>query len=277
MQHPRSFNLAICQMAVAAGEPERNRDTATQMIAEAARLGAEVALLPECCDLGWTDPSAHTLAEPVPGGGTFRALADAARAHGVYVCAGLVERDGPDVYNAAVLIGPGGELLLRHRKLNELEIGHPFYAQGDRLGVVRTDLATFGVMICADAFARDLVITRTLGHMGADVILSPCAWAVPADHDNAREPYGALWKACYGPPARDFRMWIIGTSNVGPIPAGPWTGRRCIGCSLAVNDQGEPVEMLPYGADAPMVRVVRIRPVPRPARGCGWEPLWDAR
>lgn len=275
MEQSRSFNLAICQMPVAAGEPERNRATAAQMIAEAARQGVEVALLPECCDLGWTDPSAHTRAEPVPGGATFRALAQAARTHGLYVCAGLVERDGPAVYNTAVLIGPDGELLLRHRKLNELEIGHPYYAQGDRLGVVHTPLATFGLMICADAFARDQVITRALGYMGADVILSPSAWAVPADHDNTRQPYGTLWKECYGRPARDFRMWIIGASSVGPIPAGPWAGRRCIGCSLVVNDQGEPVEMLPYGEDAATVRVVRITPAPRPARGCGWGQVWD--
>ena len=71
MEHRRSFTLAICQMAVAAGEPERNRTTAAQMIAEAGRLGADVALLPECCDLGWTDPSAHTLPEPIPGGATL--------------------------------------------------------------------------------------------------------------------------------------------------------------------------------------------------------------
>jgi predicted amidohydrolase len=277
MERRHGFNLAICQMRVAAGEPLPNREMAASMIAEAARLGAEVALLPECCDLGWTDPAARTLAEPVPEGATFRHLAEAACAHGLYVCAGLVEREGPEVYNTAVLIGPEGELLLRHRKLNELEIGHDFYGPGDRLSVVRTELATFGVMICADAFARDLVITRTLGYMGADVILSPCAWAVEADHDNEREPYGALWKASYGPPAREYRMWIIGASSVGPIPAGPWAGRRCIGCSLVVDDQGEPVEMLPYGPEAALVRVVRIRPVPRPARGCGWEEVWEAQ
>jgi predicted amidohydrolase len=277
MQDPRDFNLAICQMHVAAGEPVRNRETARAMIAEAARLGAEVALLPECCDLGWTDPSAQTLSEPVPEGKTFRALSDAAQTHGLYVCAGLVERAGSKVYNAAVLISRSGELLLHHRKVNELEIGYPFYAQGDRLGVAHTELASFGVMICADAFARDRVITRALGHMGADVILSPCAWAVEADHDNEREPYGALWKGCYGAPARDFRIWIIGASSVGPIPAGPWAGRRCIGCSLVVNDRGEPDEMLPYGEGAETVRVVRITPVPRPARGCGWEDVWKAR
>src|SRR5436190_21529977 len=122
MDQPRPFNLAVCQMRVVAGEPQRNRERAATVIAEAARLGAEVALLPECCDLGWTDPSARQLAEPVPEGATFRHLTDAARAHGLYVCAGLVEREGPEVYNAAVLIGRDGALLLKHRKLNELEI-----------------------------------------------------------------------------------------------------------------------------------------------------------
>jgi predicted amidohydrolase len=264
-------------MRVAAGDPARNRVRAAEMVAEARRLGADVALLPECCDVGWTDPSSRELAEPVPDGTTFRALAAAARASNLYVCAGLVERDGDNVYNAAVLIDPAGELRLLHRKLNELDIGHPFYAQGDRLGVVHTEFATVGVMICADAFVRNQTITHALGYMGADVILSPCAWAVPADHDNLREPYGALWKECYGAPARDFRLWIAGVSNVGPIPAGPWAGRRCIGCSLVVDDRGEPVEMLPYGEDAETLRVVRITPVARPARGCGWEAVWKER
>lgn len=271
MPPPKPFNLALCQMRVVAGDPAQNRARAAEMVAEARRLGADVALLPECCDVGWTDPASHELAEPIPSGATFLALAAAARANGLYVCAGLVERDSDHVYNAAVLIDPAGELRLLHRKLNELDIGHPYYAQGDRLGVVPTAFGTFGVMICADAFARDQTITRALGYMGADVILSPCAWAVPADHDNQREPYGALWKACYGAPARDFRMWIAGVSNVGPIPGGPWAGRRCIGCSLVVDHRGEPMEMLPYGEAAEEVRVVRITPMARPARGCDWE------
>ncbi len=274
MEQGQAFHLGICQMFVAAGRPAQNRARAAEMIAEVRRLGADVALLPECCDLGWTDPSAREMAEPVPGGATFRALADAARRNGVCVCAGLVERDGEAVYNSAVLIDREGRLLLLHRKLNELDIGHPFYAQGDRLGVARTEFGGIGVMICADAFARGQTITRALGYMGADVILSPCAWAVEAGHDNLKAPYGKLWKESYGPVARGFRMWIVGASNVGPIPAGPWAGRRCIGCSLVVNDRGEPEEMLPYGEDAEAVRVVRIAPAPRPARGCAWEEVW---
>jgi predicted amidohydrolase len=170
-----------------------------------------------------------------------------------------------------VIIGPHGEVLIKHRKLNELDIGHSYYGQGDRLNVCHTDLATFGLMICADGFARDRVLARALGYMGADVILSPCAWAVPAEHDNANEPYGELWRNSYQPVAREFSVWIIGVSNVGWITAGPWQGRKAIGCSLVIGPRGEEVVQGPYGSEAETVLYVEVTPVPRPARGCGWE------
>ena len=58
---------------------------------------------------------------------------------------GLVERAGPKLFNAAVLIGPAGELLLHHRKINELDIALDLYSVGDRVGVAQTDLGTFGL------------------------------------------------------------------------------------------------------------------------------------
>lgn len=197
-----------------------------------------------------------------------------AKESGVFVCAGLAERNGDATFNSAVLISPAGDLLLHHRKINELEIGHPYYGAGDRLQTVHTPLATFGLMICADAFARDQVLSRSLALMGAQVILSPCAWAVAADHDNKREPYGELWRKNYSPVARDFRIWIAGVSNVGWLTAGPWAGRKCIGCSLLVNPSGDEVLMGPYGPDAEAILYQEIKPVARPTRGDGWEGLW---
>jgi len=46
-----------------------------------------------------------------------------------------------------------GAVLLCHRKLNELAIGHELYGQGDRLAVA-APLGHGRVMTCADAFAR---------------------------------------------------------------------------------------------------------------------------
>jgi predicted amidohydrolase len=269
-----SCHLALVQMRVEGGARHANLARAAARIAQAADQGAHVVLLPEALDLGWTHPSATTDASPIPEGETATCLREAARRHRVHVCAGLIEQAGPARYNAALLIGPTGDLLLHHRKLNELEIGHPCYQLGDRLGVAPTPHGTFGLMICADAFAPGQIVSRTLALMGADVILSPCAWAVPADHDQVREPYGQLWRDHYGPVARDYRLWIAGCSNVGPLDAGPWAGRKCIGCSLVVGPDGRQVLLGPYGEDADVILHVQVTPEPRPARGDGWERWW---
>ncbi len=115
-----------------------------------------------------------------------------------------------------------------------------------------------GVMICADAFAPGEVISRTLALMGAQLIVSPCAWAVANDHDQASEPYGTLWRDCYGRVAREHRIWIAGASNVGPITAGAWAGRKCIGCSLVVGPDGEVVAHGPYGEDGDTLLTVDV-------------------
>ena len=273
---PRRFRLALAQMRVVGADVDRNLAAAARMVARAAKAGAQVVLLPEALDTGWTNPQGRALADTVPGGRACRAFRDLAQEHGLYVCAGLTERAGDRVYNAAVLVSPDGQVLLHHRKLNELEIGHGVYDQGDRLAVVHTPLGTLGIMICADGAVRDQFVTRTLGLMGADVVLSPSAWAVEAGFDNRRTPYGGMWRRCYGAVARDFRMWIAGCSNVGRIAGGPWDGHFCIGCSLVVGPDGKPALKGPYGPNAERLLTIDVTPVARPARGTGWDRLWKA-
>ncbi len=105
-------------------------------------------------------------------------------------------------------------------------------------------------MICADGFAPGQSISRALGLMGAELILSPCAWAVPPGHDNAANPYGQLWIDNYGPVACDFHLWIAGCSNVGPIQSGPWSGHNCIGCSMVIDPSAIRVASASYGVAA---------------------------
>ncbi len=244
------MKLALAQMLVEPGAPEANLARAEQRIAEAAARGANVVLLPECLDLGWTHPSARELSTTIPGGASCRRLMAAAMQHQVYVCAGIVERAGERMFNAAVLIDREGFVLLHHRKIHELDFGRELYATGDRLGVADTLFGRIGLMICADGFAPGQVISRTLAMMGARVILSPCAWAVPADHDHEREPYGQIWLDNYGAVCRDTGVVIAGCSNVGPITAGPWQGRPCIGCSLVLVADGELLVRGSYGISA---------------------------
>ena len=271
----KPFKLAMAQMRVVGGEQDTNLAHAAEMIAEAAENGAQVVLLPEAMDLGWTDPSALTMAEPVPAGKSAELLSTMAKKYHIYVCSGLTEKDGETVYNSAVLINPSGEVILLHRKINELDIGHPYYALGQSLQVVQTDLGAIGVMICADASTGDHVIPRALAYMGAGIILSPCAWAVPADHNNFEDPYGEWWRKAYKPVARDFRVWIAGCSNVGWMTGGPWKGSKVIGCSMVFGPGGEEVLHAPYGVDADTILYVDIKPEPRPGQGTTWHKYWE--
>ncbi|MCW5978391.1 MAG: carbon-nitrogen hydrolase family protein [Bryobacteraceae bacterium] len=270
------FRLAMGQMLVAPGEPDRNMTRAVEMIRRSAEEGCRVVVLPECLDLGWTDPSAGWAALPIPGARS-QELAEAARAGGVYVVAGLTERDGDQAYNAAVLLSPKGELLLRHRKINELDIATSIYATGTDLAVRRTELGTIGVTICADNFPDSLALAHSAARMGAQMLLSPCAWAVDADHDNARDPYGQLWLDAYVPLAKYCDMTVAGVSNVGWIGGGPWQGRKCIGCSLAVAPGGEVIARGPYGEAAEELIVVEVAPREAIGRGTGFSDALRAR
>jgi predicted amidohydrolase len=130
------------------------------------------------------------------------------------------------------------------------------------------------LLICADAFAEEQVLSRSLGYMGADMILSPSSWAVRPDHDNNRDPYGEEWRTAYGPVARDFSLTFVGVSNVGPVPMGPWAGWKCIGCSLIVGPDGSEVLQGPYGVDAETILYADIHLHSRPARGTDWAARW---
>ena len=248
------------QMLVQPGQKEANLARAEQWIAAAAARRADIVVLPEALPLGWTHPSARNEADEIPGGASCGRLCRAAQNSRVFVCGGVIERAGDRVFNAAVLIAPSGQVLIHHRKIHELDIARDLYSRGDRLSVSDTALGRIGVMICADAFAPGHAISRTLALMGSQIILSPCAWAVPADHDNVREPYGRLWLESYGPVAREFGVTIAGVSNVGPITAGPWQGRKYIGSSLLIGRSGREIARGPYGEEAEALIIEEIPP-----------------
>jgi predicted amidohydrolase len=252
------MKLALIQMLVEPGEKQANLRRAESQIAEVAARGADVAILPEALTLGWTHSSAQLLADEIPGGESCELLRAAARRHQILVCAGIVEKVGEKLFNSAVLVDETGAILIHHRKIHELEFALALYSVGDRLSVVETRHGRIGVMICADGFAPQQSISRTLGLMGARLILSPCAWAVPSDHDNEREPYGQLWIDNYGPVAREFGVTIAGCSNVGPITAGPWEGRKCIGNSLVVGPDGRELVRGPHGERSEALVMVEV-------------------
>lgn len=252
--------VAMAQMYVMAGQLDANLERACGLIEQAAAQGAQVIVLPECCDIGWTDDRVPELAGPIPGGTAYEAIAGAARQAQIHVVAGLTEASNAKVFNSAVLVSPSGNLLALHRKINVLGIAQHLYSIGDRLTVCETDFGTVGINICADNFDSSLAIADTLCRMGAQVIFSPSAWA-----DDVPDPdtysYGVkFWRQGYQRVCRHYRVSLIAVSNVGDMPTGPWAGRKAVGCSLAIGPDGNDLAVLRTGwdEDAEELRLIQV-------------------
>ena len=231
------MKIGMGQLLVEGGEPERNLQRALEMMEKAAHQKCDIVLLPEVMDLGWTHPSALEEAQPIPGSRSHL-LCSAAKKLGIYVCAGLTEKSGNKIYNAAILINSAGEIVLKYHKINGLKVEQPFYAIGESLAVIETPLGVLGVNICADNYPDGLPIGHTLARMGAQIILSPSSWTVDYGIDESQDPYKEKWLKPYSLLAKLYNLVIVGTTSVGYIVGGPYEGKKMVGCSLAVGKAG---------------------------------------
>ncbi len=233
-----TMRVGLGQLLVEGGEPARNLARAADLIAQAAAENCHLVLLPETLDFAWTHPSALHEAQPIPGPFSDQLCAVAAR-HGLYVCAGLTERaaDGRN-YNAAILIDPQGQIILKYHKINLLAVEQPFYAVGQTLNVVDTPLGKIGVNICADNYLDALSIGHTLARMGAEFIIAPASWTVDYSITEEHDPYREKWLKPFSILAQLYNVVMVSTTSVGYIVGGPYEGKKSVGCSLAVDAHG---------------------------------------
>lgn len=233
-----TLRVGMGQLLVEGGEPARNLARAVEMIAQAAVQNCDFVLLPETLDFAWTHPSALYEAQPIPGPLSDQ-LCQAAARHGLYVCAGLTERaaDGRN-YNAAILIDPRGEIIVKYHKINLLAVEQPYYAVGQTLNVVDTPLGKIGVNICADNYLDGLPIGHTLARMGAEFIVAPASWTVDYSVTEEHDPYQEKWVRPFSILAKLYNVVVISTTSVGYIVGGPYEGKKSVGCSLAVDANG---------------------------------------
>ena len=260
------YKLGMGQILVEGGKIKENLRRAETMVSKASRQKCHVIVLPECLDVGWTHPSANKFAREIPGETSDR-LCKAAERNCIMIVAGLTEREDNSIYNSAILIDQSGEILLKYRKINVLNIAQDLYNIGKTLSVARTEIGTIGINICADNFRSSHAIGHVLARMGAHFIFSPSAWAVDPDQDR---PYGKEWGewiGSYSELSRLYEIAIVGVSNVGWIEAGPWRGKKVIGGSLAMGPDGKVLAKGPYGHNAEALITLKLQARPREVKG----------
>jgi len=212
----RKVRLATVHYVPKGKTPEENRRQYAPLVEKAAAARADLVVLGETLTwIGSGEPYA-TAAEPIPGPSTeyFGMLA---KQHGLYIVAGLVERDEHLVYNVAVLIDPDGKLVGTYRKTTlprgEIEGG---IAPGDSYPVFETRFGKVGMMVCYDGFFPE--VARELSNRGAEVIAWPVAGCNPLlAQARACENHVILVSSTYTDVSMDWTITAIYDRQGRPI------------------------------------------------------------
>ena len=159
---------AVAQTATVMFDTAATVAKAETLMAEAAARGAQVLVFPEAFVGGYPkgadfhifigartpegrqDFLKYYEAAVALDGPEIAQLAQAAGAHKLYVCVGIIERDGGTLYCTAVYLGPEGTVLGHHRKLMPTALERLVWGYGDgsTLKAVDTPFGRLGAVIC---------------------------------------------------------------------------------------------------------------------------------
>jgi predicted amidohydrolase len=141
---------------------------------------ADLIILPELCTTGYqllSREEAVEYAEEIPGGQAVERLSSLCRQGGFQLVAGIAEKTGGRVYNAAVLIGPDG-WMGTYRKVHLFNVEKTLFDPGDTgFQVWNAAGACIGIMICFDWVFPESA--RSLAMKGADLICHPSNLVLP--------------------------------------------------------------------------------------------------
>ena len=159
---------AVAQTATVMFDTAGTVAKAETLMAEAAARGAQLLVFPEAFIGGYPkgadfhifigartpegrqDFLKYYEAAVALDGPEIAQLAQAAGTHKLYVCVGIIERDGGTLYCTAVYLGPEGTVLGHHRKLMPTALERLVWGYGDgsTLKAVDTPFGKLGAVIC---------------------------------------------------------------------------------------------------------------------------------
>ncbi len=247
-----SVRAAVCQMT-SGPEVGRNIADAADLVTQAARLGAEMVLLPEKWNLIDVDAGQLAGAEDLDGP-SLTAAASWARELGVWLIAGSVSERAPGgvtTHNTSVVIDPDGIRRALYRKIHlfDVHVGGFRYRESAVTApgaeVVATDVAGWrtGLSVCYDVRFPELY--RRLVDDGAEILTVPAAFT---------ETTGAAhWGTLIRARAVENQCYVLAAGQVGTHA----TGTASFGHSMIVSPWGEILAEVAGGAGVAVADIDR--------------------
>ncbi len=233
---------------------------AEDLLDQAARAGAGLALLPECVwpayVFGAVDVYQRARQAGMPDYTFFlERLAQRARQHRMGICAGYVAEGPAGLANRAVLFGPDGRTLGEYDKCFLWDFDRALFKPGRRLEVFDSPWGPVGLMICADARLPE--IPATLAARGARLILQPTAWVNVGTPD---QPWNPQPDVLIPERARELGVPIASCSKCGREGH-----TQFMGSSIVCDADGNVVAQCPLEGTAVVLAEVEPREPRRPA------------
>lgn len=167
--------IALLHLETVPGAIERNRYLIVEAIKHAAGKGAEWIVTPELavCGLQFANVVGTDWIQPQPDPWMQQVcrLVSLLKRTVFLACP---ERDGSRLYNTVFVIGPTGEILGKHRKINVVSDSLAWSSPGDRVVPIECNGIKVGVLICSDVYTSN--IARALKFEGAQMLVSPASW-----------------------------------------------------------------------------------------------------
>ncbi len=221
--HSETVRVAVVQAAATPFDSRAAVEKVCAMTERAAAEGSKLVLFPEAFVGGYpwglsfgtavggrSDAGRRSwerywsAAIDVPGP-EVEQMGEAARAGGVYLCVGVIERDstysGGTLFCTLLYIGPDGQLLGKHRKLKPTAAERLIWGEGDgsTLTAIETPLGTVGGLICWENYMP--LARMAMYGKGVQIYLAPTA--------DARE----RWQATLQHIALEGRCFVLGCNQ----------------------------------------------------------------
>ena len=149
------LKIAAIQMDATPGPTADRLARATDLVTKAVGDGAELVVLPECFNTGYTYAESNYLAAEPLDGQTVTWMKAQTRKHNIHLTGSLMLHDGDEVHNSALLLAPDGRMW-RYDKRYPFMWERAYFSEGHQMTVADTDLGKFGMMICWDSAHANL-------------------------------------------------------------------------------------------------------------------------
>jgi len=205
----------------------RNLDTADRLVREAARLGAELVVLPEKWSVLGTAEQMAAGAQALDGPCITWARSIAQELQIDLLAGSIVERVAgrEKTSNTSVHVGPDGEVRAVYRKIHmfDVEVDGVLYAESEHEEpgeeIVVSELAggvRLGMSVCYDLRFPELY--RILAVRGAQVTAVPSAFTLATTRDH--------WELLLRARAIENQGFFVAANQIGAYPPGHRSGGR---------------------------------------------------